>query len=96
MTVCSVGSASLGKKVSDHGSYAQAQCPGHDDRDPSLTIYHKPGRIKIVCFAGCNDELDILPALGLTLPDLWDDQAAGMGLTGPIPTSRPAWRPAGR
>jgi hypothetical protein len=49
-----------------------AQCPAHEDREASLAIYRKPGRIKIVCYAGCDDALDILPALGLTLSDLWD------------------------
>jgi hypothetical protein len=51
-----------------------AQCPSHEDREASLAIYRKPGRIKIKCFAGCNDALDILPELGLTVSDLWDEQ----------------------
>jgi hypothetical protein len=42
----------LGKRHRNLGGYAQAQCPAHDDRDPSLTIYRKPGRIKLICFAG--------------------------------------------
>jgi hypothetical protein len=50
-----------------------AQCPSHNDRQASLAIYRKPRRIKIVCFTGCHNELDILPALGLTLRDLWDE-----------------------
>jgi hypothetical protein len=62
-----------GKTVKNHVSYAQAQCPAHDDRDPSLTIYRKPGRIKIVCYAGCDDALDILPALDLGVRDLFDE-----------------------
>jgi hypothetical protein len=69
----------IGKRYRDLGSYAQAQCPSHDDRDPSLTIYRKPGRIKLVCHRGCHDQLDILPALGLTLQDLWDEPRSSRG-----------------
>jgi hypothetical protein len=65
-----------GKTVKDHVNYAKAQCPAHEDSDPSLTIYRKHGRIKIVCYAGCDDALDILPAIGLTLSDLWDEPRA--------------------
>jgi hypothetical protein len=32
---------------------AVAQCPSHDDRQPSLAVYDKDGKAKIVCFAGC-------------------------------------------
>jgi hypothetical protein len=32
---------------------AVAQCPSHDDRQPSLALYDKDGKAKIVCFAGC-------------------------------------------
>ena len=59
--------------VRDYGSHAQAQCPSHEDRRPSLTIYRKPGRVKPVCYAGCDDELDILPALDLAWPDKYDE-----------------------
>jgi hypothetical protein len=64
---------SIGKRVRPGVGQTMAQCPSHDDREASLAIYRKPGKVKLVCFAGCHDELDILPALGLTLPDLWDN-----------------------
>jgi hypothetical protein len=60
--------------VRDNGYEARTQCPAHDGkRRDTLAVYRKPGRVKIVCFAGCNDVLDILPALGLALPDLFDE-----------------------
>ena len=52
-----------------------ARCPSHDDRDPSLAVYDKDGKAKVVCFAGCNDALDILPALEMTVADLYDEDA---------------------
>jgi hypothetical protein len=41
---------------------------------PSLAVYDKDGKAKIVCFAGCDDELDILPALDMTVADLYDEK----------------------
>jgi hypothetical protein len=61
-----------GKKVRQGSNSAAAQCPSHDDKHNSLGVYSKPGKAKVVCFAGCDDQLDILPALGLKLLDLWD------------------------
>ena len=71
-----------GFRYHQYGSQTQAQCPvpGHKngDRDMSLTIYRKPDRIKIVCHIGHNDELDILPLLGMTWHDKLDaPHAAG-------------------
>ena|SRR5215217_708797 len=65
-----------GKRYREGATQTMAQCPAHEDREASLAIYRKQGRIKIVCYAGCDDALDILPALGLTLPDLWDEPRA--------------------
>jgi len=56
-----------------------AQCPSHDDRQPSLAVYDKDGKAKIVCFAGCDDALDILPALDMTVADLYDERRIGKG-----------------
>jgi hypothetical protein len=66
-----------GKRCREGAGQTMAQCPSHDDRQASLAIYRKPGRVKIICYAGCDDALDILPALGLTLSDLWDQPKAG-------------------
>jgi hypothetical protein len=76
----------MGKKVRA-GNPTMAQCPvlGHDDREASLAIYRKPGRVKLVCFAGCHEELDILPALGLGWPDKYDDPRGW--------ANRSNWRP---
>jgi hypothetical protein len=63
-----------GKKVRQGTSYSVAQCPSYDHRQTSLTVYSKPGKAKVVCFAGCSDVLDVLPALGMTVADLYDDR----------------------
>jgi hypothetical protein len=50
----------------------EAQCPAHDDQDPSLVIRRNPdGMVWIKCWAGCPKE-NILEALGLTWSDLWE------------------------
>jgi hypothetical protein len=46
-----------------------ARCPAHEDRDPSLSVSVKEGRILIYCFAGCAPEA-VLQAVGLTWKDL--------------------------
>jgi hypothetical protein len=66
-----------GKKVRQTGAHATAQCPSHDDRQASLAIYNKPGKTKVVCFAGCNDALDILPALDMDIAGLYDEGGTG-------------------
>jgi hypothetical protein len=55
-------------------SAASAQCPAHDDHNPSLSIAVRDDRMGIVltCHAGCV-HTDVLDALGLTGRDLWDD-----------------------
>ena len=35
------------------GSSGMAKCPAHDDRNPSLSITEKDGRVLVKCFAGC-------------------------------------------
>jgi putative DNA primase/helicase len=46
-----------------------ARCPAHDDRDPSLSVALRDGRLLIHCFAGCSPEA-VLGAVGLTWRDL--------------------------
>ncbi|WP_433240297.1 DUF3987 domain-containing protein [Actinomadura nitritigenes] len=67
--------------VLPRGGYWSAQCPAHDDRNPSLSIRvgdRQP--VVLDCKAGC-DPNDVIAALGLTWPDLCspreDDQGAG-------------------
>ena len=72
-------------KVRPSTKSAVALCPSHDDRQPSMAIYDKDGKAKVVCFAGCNDELDILPALDMTVGDLYDESRASGKLRTPNP-----------
>jgi hypothetical protein len=46
-----------------------ARCPAHDDRNPSLSVSVKDGRVLVHCFAGCAPEA-VLEAVGLTWKDL--------------------------
>lgn len=53
-----------------------AQCPAHEDRDPSLSIREaSDGKVLLNCFAGC-DVIDVVGALGLSLTDLFPRSAA--------------------
>lgn len=57
----------------------QARCPAHDDRNPSLSISERNGKILLCCHAGCSVE-SILEALGLTMSDLFvGGRASGNG-----------------
>ncbi len=46
-----------------------ARCPAHPDRNPSLSVSVKDGRVLVHCFAGCAPEA-VLGAVGLTWKDL--------------------------
>jgi hypothetical protein len=46
-----------------------ARCPAHEDRDPSLSVSVREGRVLVHCFAGCAPEA-VLEAVGLTWKDL--------------------------
>jgi hypothetical protein len=63
-----------GSIIRESGSATMAQCPAHDDNNPSLSIgERKDGRGAILkCHAGCS-HLDVLAALELTESDLIDD-----------------------
>ena len=37
-------------------------CPAHDDRNPSLSVDEKDGKLLLKCFAGC-DQRDVVSAL---------------------------------
>lgn len=69
-----------GKKVRQSGPGKwQAQCPAHDDRNPSLSIAAgEGGRALIHCHAGCHAK-DVAGALGLTMKDLAGEAAANNG-----------------
>lgn len=66
-----------GSTVKEAGTgKAMAQCPAHDDRNPSLSIGPRSDGKGVVvkCFAEC-DTADVMAALGLTMADLFDDAA---------------------
>ena len=51
------------KKVRWHGEYKfTACCPAHDDRNPSLSVSDKNGKILVKCWAGCTQE-EVIGAL---------------------------------
>ena len=57
--------------VRPHGAGKwSAQCPAHQDKNPSLSIGEEADRILLHCFACC-DNRDIVAALGLTMADLF-------------------------
>lgn len=58
-----------GVKRARDGQYEDL-CPGHDDREPSLSIRESEGKILLKCFAGC-ELIDILKPLGLKPKDLF-------------------------
>jgi AAA domain/Toprim domain len=65
---------SHGRQVRDNSNgHAMAQCPAHDDRNPSLGIKALEGMAVMYCYAGCSTP-DVLDALGLMLADLFDNQ----------------------
>ncbi len=48
-----------------------AQCPAHDDHEPSLSITQRPdGGVLLKCHRGCETE-DVVAALGLQWADLF-------------------------
>jgi hypothetical protein len=65
-----------GKAVLNGGSTAKAQCPAHDDNNPSLSIKPRDDGAGVVlhCHAGC-DYTDVLAALNLAPRDLFDEPA---------------------
>jgi len=61
-----------GSIVKTNGIRAMAQCPAHDDRNPSLGILATETRAALCCYAGCKTA-DVIAALGLTWPDLYNN-----------------------
>ena len=57
---------------------AVTQCPAHDDGTPSLSVTWTDGKTLLKCFAGCTTG-NIVEALNLQLPDLWDEQTVFRG-----------------
>jgi len=63
---------------------AKAQCPAHEDREPSLSVTWSNGKTLLHCFVGCTDGTGgkrsdpsaVLAAIGLTEDDLFDEPRA--------------------
>jgi hypothetical protein len=53
-----------------------ARCPTHADRNPSLSIHKRDGKILIKCFAGCSSEA-VCAALGIDMRELSSDSIPG-------------------
>jgi len=51
-----------------------ACCPAHDDKNPSLVITEKEGKVLLHCFSHQCDVSDIVHAVGLELSDLFPEQ----------------------
>jgi hypothetical protein len=59
-----------------------AQCPAHDDHDPSLSIRRIQGQSLIYCHAGCETR-NVLAALNLSMRDLYDAPITDYAYTDP-------------
>lgn len=59
--------------VKGRESEYKAQCPAHEDKEPSLTVAWKVDRVLLHCHAGCPADA-ILYSLGLDWPDLFESQ----------------------
>jgi putative DNA primase/helicase len=69
------GLARLRQALEDHGSQVRgdsAQCPAHEDRDPSLSIGQGNDGAVLHCHAGCDTDA-VLEALGMSAADLFDE-----------------------
>ena len=54
-----------------------AQCPAHQDKEPSLTLREKDdGRILLHCFAGC-DTYSVLQSIGLDWSAIMPEKCLG-------------------
>jgi hypothetical protein len=67
------------ERVTGRGEDMLASCPvpshgqGNGDRHPSLSVGHKDGKVLLNCMGGCHVQ-DVMLALGLDWPDLFDDE----------------------
>ena len=61
--------------VKGSGKQYNALCPAHSDKEPSLSINEKDGKILLHCHAGCSTE-NILGAMGLEMKDLFTNDIA--------------------
>lgn len=87
----------VGRQVKhDRPNHAMAQCPAHDDRNPSLSVTGTDSQAMLHCFAGCHPD-DVLAALGMASRDLFNEPMEGPYGLGPAirytyPDGRENWR----
>src|SRR5262249_19106128 len=55
-----------------NGSGWMARCPAHDDKNPSLSINEREGKILLHCHAGCSFE-NVIAAVGVEATALFSD-----------------------
>jgi len=60
------------KGVRRNGSGWQALCPAHADKNPSLSIHERDGKILLYCQAGCSQE-EVFAAAGIKPQELFLD-----------------------
>lgn len=66
-----------------------AKCPAHDDKRPSLSIREaEDGKVLLKCWAGCGAG-EVVAALGLSLADLFPQDAKTLHQHGTGPMRRP-------
>ena len=67
--------ARLREALEDHGCTVRgdsAQCPAHEDRNPSLSVSQGRDGAVLLCHAGCPTDA-VLEALGMSAADLFDE-----------------------
>lgn len=63
---------SHGSRFTDNRqNHFMAQCPAHEDHNPSLGVDDGGDKVVLRCYAGCHTD-DVVAALGLELKDLFD------------------------
>jgi hypothetical protein len=63
-------------KVRREGTEWKALCPAHADKNPSLALGERDGKLLLKCFAGCSSEA-VCAALGIELRELFSGNGAG-------------------
>lgn len=66
---------SLLERVRKTSNGYRASCPVHgEDKDPSLSITHRDGKVLMHCFSCGSSGMDVIQALGLTPDYLFDEK----------------------
>lgn len=72
------------RKVKKNGAEYRALCPAHEDKQPSLSVTERDGKILVNCHTGNCSTAQIVAALGVELKDLFTQP-----LTPKIITAKP-------